>query len=199
MKTKGHLFILSGPSGVGKTAIQDELIARIPKFERVITFTTRKPRPGEKNGVDYHFVDDATFKKMIAGDEFLEWAKVHDHRYGTPRDRVLQKLKDGTNLLMIVDVQGAMSIRGKMPEFHLIFLQPDDPQNLIKHLDARKKITAAEKKLRLANAEKEMSYKDHYDFVVTNKEGRIKDTIKRVEKIILATISESHLIPSRPH
>lgn len=199
MKTKGHLFILSGPSGVGKTVIQQKLLQRVENLERVITFTTRQPRPGEKNGVHYHFVDETTFQDMIRKDAFLEWAKVHDHHYGTPRDHIMDKLQAGTNLLMIVDVQGAMAIREKVPEFHLIFLQPDDPENLLKHLEARKKITEEEKELRLKNARKEMGYRKHYDFVITNKEGRIKDTLIAVEDIILSTIRKPHPQPTKAH
>lgn len=192
MKPKGHLFILSGPSGVGKTVAAQQLLERIPDLERVITFTTRPPRPVEENGVDYHFVDEATFQKMIDEDAFLEWALVHGHRYGTPKHHILQKLAEGRQLLMVIDVQGAMTVRSKLPEFHLIFLQPEVPEDLLHRLQTRKAMTEEEKQLRLANATKEMGYKEQYDFVVTNKEGRLEEAVAELEQIVQGTIKVAH-------
>lgn len=192
MKPKGHLFILSGPSGVGKTVAAQQLLERIPELERVITFTTRPPRPGEENGVDYHFVDEATFQKMIDEDAFLEWALVHGHRYGTPKHHILQKLAEGRQLLMVIDVQGAMNVRSKLPEFHLIFLQPEVPEDLLHRLQTRKAMTEEEKQLRLANATREMGYKEQYDFVVTNKEGRLEEAVAELEQIVQGTIKVAH-------
>lgn len=188
MNPKGHAFILSGPSGVGKTAIYQQLVNRVPGLERVITVTTRQPRPGEKHAVDFFFVDEPTFQKMIADDAFLEWAQVHNNHYGTPKRQVIDKLAAGINILMIIDVQGAMTVRAKMPEVCLIFIQPDDPANLIKHLEERRAIPTEERALRLRNAEIEMGYKKDYNFVITNKEGRMKDTVAEVQKAMLSVI-----------
>lgn len=184
---KGHLFVISGPSGVGKTVIMDRLRKRIPELGRIITYTTREERPGEKNGVHYHFVDEATFRQMVAENDFLEWAQVHAHHYGTPKSDTLKRLDAGEHIGLIVDVQGALNIKKQMPEAVLIFIEPESIDSLEKHLRLRKGMDEADIQRRLTNSRKELEKRTLYDYDVINREGHIDETVRNIAKII-----ESH-------
>ena len=186
---KGHLIVLSGPSGVGKNAVEMRLRKILPSLERVVTYTTRKARPNEKNGIDYHFTTKQHLQDMIDSGEMLEWAVVHDQLYGVNRKDVERMIDEGKILLMIIDVQGAVTVKTKLDDAHLIFLEPESISQLKKHLAKRKKMTDADLKLRLANAEKEMAMRDFYDFAVVNKEGKLDETADQVAKIIKQIIS----------
>ncbi|HEX2922599.1 MAG TPA: guanylate kinase, partial [Chloroflexota bacterium] len=127
----GLLFILSGPSGVGKDAVMARLWAEQFPLHFGVTATTRSPRPGEVPGVDYYFVSETEFRRMVADDEMLEWAEVHCCLYGVPRASVRRYLEAGEDVLLRVDVQGAATIRAKVPEAVLIFLAPPSMDSLI--------------------------------------------------------------------
>lgn len=180
----GHLFIISGPAGVGKTALLERLRKRLPDLAGVITYTARPPRPGEQNGVHYHFVSEGQFKDMIAQDAFLEWALVHKQLYGTPKLDVMDKLNSGVNIALVIDVQGAAAVKKALPETVLIFIEPDHVETLIKHLQTRRYMDEAEKRLRMADASKEMTARDRYDHRVVNREGQLDETVEAVAKII---------------
>lgn len=184
---KGHLFIISGPSGVGKTVIMDRLRKRMPSLGRIITYTTRELRPGEKNGVHYHFVDESTFRNMVAENDFLEWAQVHANHYGTPKSDTIRRMKKGEHLALIIDVQGALTIKQQMPEAVLIFIEPESIDVLEKHLRSRKGMDEADIARRLTNSRKELEKRALYDYSVINREGHIDETVRNIAKII-----ESH-------
>jgi guanylate kinase len=181
---RGLLVVVSGPSGVGK----DSVLERLFKLERTlrysVSYTTRRPRAGEVDGVDYTFVDDAEFDRMAAGDEFLEWASVHGHRSGTGRDRVEAALAAGQDIVLNIDVQGGMAVRKLMPEALLVFLAPPSIEELRRRLSARATEPADEIARRQADAEIEMGYSDQYDAVVVN------DDMDRAAREVLNLIQE---------
>jgi len=167
------LLILAGPAGVGKSTLCDRLVATVPGFERVITATTRPPRPNEVSGRDYHFLTEAQFDARLAADEFLEWAWVHrKYRYGTLKSAVLDRLPH-TSLAANVDVQGVRSIRAAAAALPLlqnrlvtIFVAPDSFAVLRERLQGRGPVSAEELERRLQSAELEMGERYNYDYVI---------------------------------
>ncbi|MDQ5977708.1 MAG: Guanylate kinase [Verrucomicrobiota bacterium] len=167
------LIILAGPAGVGKSTLCERLVTEVPGFERVITATTRPPRPNEVNGRDYHFYSEAEFDAKLAADGFLEWAWVHrKYRYGTPKSSVLDRLPH-TNLVMNVDVQGVRSIRAAAAEIPLlqrclvtIFIAPDSLDVLRERLEGRGPLPAEELARRMQSAELELAERNSYDYVI---------------------------------
>ena len=162
------VFVISGPSGAGKGTLTEILLKRVPSLSRSISATTRRPRPGEINGVDYYFLTDEEFDKHIENGDFLEWAMVHGNRYGTLRSAVENKLAEGKDVVMVIDVQGAASIKRKMPDAVLIFIKPPSIEELVKRLKVRNTETQAELARRIKNAEAEMELAKTYDYVVIN-------------------------------
>lgn len=170
---KTVLLILAGPAGVGKSTLSDRLVAEVPGFERVVTATTRPPRPKEVNGRDYHFLTPAQFDEKLAAGEFLEWAWVHkEARYGTLKSAVLDRLPH-TNLVMNIDVQGVRSVRAAAErdpvlDHHLVtvFVAPDTFDVLRERILGRGPISPEELERRMASAAVEMLEKDSYDHVI---------------------------------
>lgn len=171
--TKTVLLILAGPAGIGKSTLCDRLVAEVPGFERVITATTRSPRPNEQNGRDYHFLTEAEFDARLAAGEFLEWAWVHrKYRYGTLKSAVLDRLPQ-TSLVANVDVQGVRSIRAAAATLPLlrerlvtIFVSPDSLDVLRERLQGRGPVSAEELARRLQSAEIEVAERNSYDYVI---------------------------------
>ena len=171
--TKTVLLILAGPAGVGKSTLCDRLVAEVPGFERVITATTRPPRPNEQNGRDYHFLSEAEFDARLAAHDFLEWAWVHrKFRYGTLKSAVLDRLPH-TSLVANVDVQGVRSIRAAAAQMPLlrerlvtIFVSPDSLEVLRERLQGRGAVTTEELERRLQSAELELAERNSYDYVI---------------------------------
>jgi guanylate kinase len=167
------LVILAGPAGVGKSTLCERLVAEVPGFERVITATTRPPRPNEVPGRDYHFYSEAEFDARLAAGGFLEWAWVHrKFRYGTPRSSVLDRLPH-TNLVMNIDVQGVRSIRAAAaadPALHgrvvSVFVAPDSMDVLRERLLGRGAIAPEELERRMQSAQLELSERFSYDYVI---------------------------------
>ncbi|MBI2497992.1 MAG: guanylate kinase [Opitutae bacterium] len=167
------LLILAGPAGVGKSTLCDRLVATVPGFERVITATTRPPRPNEIDGRDYHFLTEAQFDARLAADDFLEWAWVHrKYRYGTLKSAVLDRLPH-TSLVANLDVQGVRSIRAAAAGLPLlkarlvtIFVAPDSFDVLRERLEGRGPVNAEELERRLQSAELEMADRYNYDYVI---------------------------------
>lgn len=167
------LVVLAGPAGVGKSTLSDRLVAEVPGFERVITATTRPPRPNEINGRDYHFLSEPEFDARLAAGGFLEWAWVHrKFRYGTPKSSVVDRLPH-TNLVMNIDVQGVRSVRAAaatMPELRdrlvTIFVAPDSMEILRQRLEGRGPISEDEMARRLQSATLEMSERFSYDYII---------------------------------
>ncbi|MDI1320404.1 MAG: guanylate kinase [bacterium] len=167
------LLILAGPAGVGKSTLCDRLVATVPGFERVITATTRPPRPNEIDGRDYHFLAEAQFDTRLAANDFLEWAWVHrKYRYGTLKSAVLERLPH-TNLIANLDVQGVRSIRAEAETVPLlkarlvtIFVAPDSFDVLRERLQGRGPVSAEELERRMQSAEQEMGDRYSYDYVI---------------------------------
>lgn len=184
--TSGLLFILSGPSGVGKDAVMARLWEEHFPLHFGVTATTRPPRQGEVEGVDYYFVSEDEFQRMIDADEMLEWAEVHCRRYGVPRASVRRFLQTGEDVLLRVDVQGAATIRSKVPEAVLIFLAPPSMDSLIARLKGRGTETPEQLATRIANAYEEMKRLPEFDYRVENPDGDLADAVDKVKSIVKA-------------
>lgn len=186
---RGVLFVLSGPSGVGKDAVLTALQARHPNFERAITATTRAPRPQETHGIDYLFWNASEFRDHILADDMLEWAEVYSHMYGTPRAGVDAALAEGRSVVLKIDVQGATSVRRAMPDAVLVFLAPPSLEELEHRL--RSRLTDSEEAIarRLSTALHEMQELPLYDYVVVN-----DDLDTAVEELKAVLIAETHRI-----
>ncbi len=168
MKKKACLFIISAPSGTGKSTVVGELLKKNPDLRYSVSYTTRKPRKGEEDGVNYHFVDKKTFKKLIEEDFFAEWANVYGHLYGTPKREILEFLQSGKSIIFDIDVQGGMNLKKCFPNAITIFLTPPSFEVLKKRLSERKTDAPQEISKRLEIARKEMNFKDKYDYCVIN-------------------------------
>jgi guanylate kinase len=180
------LVIISGPSGVGKDTIIDALRERAhdPEYHYVVTCTTRAMRPGEADGVDYHFLDAEAFAAQRTAGGFLEANEVHGNWYGTPRSQVREALADGRDVILKIDVQGAQVVKGKVPGALLIFLIPPSLEDLFQRLRSRATETADELELRQRNAAIELARQEDYDYVVTNETGQVERTAERIDAII---------------
>ena len=180
------LIVLSGLSGVGKDTVLTALRkAGLPVYISV-SATTRPRRPGEKDGADYYFVSTKKFQSMVDADELLEWATVYGHRYGIPREPVRRALKSGQDVIVKIDVQGAATIRKKVPQAVLVFLITISLEELKQRLKKRRTETAAELKLRLKTAEKELDSIPMFDYIVVNREGKVDRAIADINAIITA-------------
>ena len=164
----GRLFVLSGPSGAGKGTLRENALKDIPDLVYSISCTTRHPRDGETDGVQYRFITREDFADRIARDEFLEYAHVHDDMYGTLKADVMNVLNAGKNVLLEIDVQGALQVKAKFPEAVLVFVDVPSIQELERRLRDRHTETESALQTRLANAVKERSLKDKYDYIIVN-------------------------------
>lgn len=166
---QGHLVIVSGPSGVGKTTVAEKLVES-GIVERVVTATTRTPRQHERHGVDYYFLTRQEFQSKIENNEFLEFAEVHRNLYGTPRESVERGLAEGKRLLLTIDVEGARQIRDQARDLPLltIFLLPPSQAELDHRLESRGSETEAEVRTRQETARKELGEQGAYDYQVVN-------------------------------
>jgi guanylate kinase len=166
----GLLTVVSGPSGVGKDSVLQRVFKLDPSLAYSVSYTTRQPRAGEVDGVDYRFVSDSEFDRMVEEGQMLEWANVHGHRSGTGRAQLEKALAEGRSVVLNIDVQGARSVRREMPAAFLLFLVPPNRDELRRRLAARGTEDPAEIARRQADAEIEMGYSDQYDAVVVNED-----------------------------
>lgn len=163
-----RLTVLSGPSGVGKSTVVAHMRKVHPEVWLSVSATTRKPRPGERNGVHYFFVDNEEFDKLIANGELLEWAEFAGNRYGTPRRAVLDRLEAGEPVLLEIDLQGARLVRQSMPEAQLVFLAPPSWDELVRRLTGRGTESQEVIERRLAAAKVELAAEAEFDTTLVN-------------------------------
>jgi len=166
----GILFVISSPSGGGKGTLIRRLLDAVPGVSYSVSWTTRPPRPGEIDGVNYHFVSAEEFERMRAGGGFLEWAVVHGHLYGTARSVVEQDLNEGHDIILEIDVQGAATVRATMSPVVSVFILPPSFEVLRARLAARMTERPEELELRLRNARGEVEQYRHFDYLVLNDE-----------------------------
>jgi len=183
-KKKGLLIVLSGPSGAGKGTICKALMEKEKDLKLSISATTRPPRSGEIEGKNYFFKTEEEFEKMIENDSFLEWAKVYDHYYGTPKDFVLKNLDEGNDVVLEIDIQGALKIKEKFPEGIFIFILPPSMEELKNRIKKRGTETEEEIIKRFKSAYEELNYVSRYNYVVIN--DSIEEAVEKIRAIIIA-------------
>ncbi|MER5863571.1 guanylate kinase [Kitasatospora sp. NPDC002040] len=169
MSERPRLTVLSGPSGVGKSTVVAHLRKQHPELWLSVSVTTRHPRPGEKNGVHYYFVDNDEFEKLIANGELLEWAVFAGNRYGTPRAAVLEKLENGVPVLLEIDLQGARQVRESMSDARLVFLGPPSWDELVRRLTGRGTEPQDVIDRRLEAAKIELAAESEFDTTLVNR------------------------------
>lgn len=167
MKKTGLLFVVSAPAGAGKTTLVERLVREVPAVERSISFTTRKPRGSEVSGKDYHFIDQNLFEEKQKKGDFLESAQVFDHLYGTSKEETEKRLRRGIHVFLVIDTQGAMSLKGKV-DATFIFILPPDEETLRKRLLCRGTDNESQIEKRLSWAKKEMEKAPFYDYTIIN-------------------------------
>lgn len=181
---RGNLFVLSGPSGVGKDAILERILKIVPNLVKSVSYTTRPKRPSEEDGKNYFFVDEKKFKEMIENGEFLEWAVVHGYLYGTPKKMVEDYIKRGMDVILKIDVQGGVNVKKIYNEAKLIFVLPPDFNELKRRLISRETESLEDLNLRLRNAPLEISKISYYDYAIVN--DNLDEAVDMVRCIIYA-------------
>jgi guanylate kinase len=181
---KGHLFVITAPSGTGKSTIIEMVRGNLGEVYYSISHTTRAPREGEVNGVHYHFVSRQAFEKMIQAGEFIEWAVVYDQLYGTSASAVESALSSGKDILLDLDIQGALEVKRQFSESTLIFIFPPSLEVLKERLQNRSMRDNTNIELRMKRAEEEISKCKDYDFLIVNND--LEQSVKEVEAIIIS-------------
>ena len=190
----GNLFVVCAPSGAGKTTLVDALLKHDSNIKLSMSFTTRAPRPGERDGIDYHFVDKATFERMVGDGEFLEHALVHGNYYGTSKRWIDQELAGDHDVLLEIDWQGAAQVRRLFPRMTGIFILPPSLAELRRRLEGRGKDAAEVIARRLSNASEEISHVLEFEYIIVNErfESALDDLIAIVRAARLARVQQSH-------
>lgn len=173
MKAHGHLFVITAPSGAGKSSLISALMKDDPSLKLSISYTTRAPRPGEQDGREYHFVDDATFLRMREQGEFLESAEVHGYRYGTSKRVIREALARGDDLILEIDWQGARQVRSLHPQCVGIFILPPSVEELERRMRSRGQDSDAVIRRRLDNAREELLHAEEFKYAIINKDFEI--------------------------
>ena len=190
---KGLLIVISAPSGTGKSTVVRRLLARMPRLIHSVSCTTRAPRTGETDGVDYHFVTEKEFEHRIQRGYFLEWAKVHDASYGTPRRPIDDAIARGMGILLDIDVQGGMAIKQAFPDALTIFLLPPSLTILEERLKDRATDNRETMRVRLENAKGEMAYQNRYDDRVVNDD--LDRAVESIERLITSRLGSQGSTP----
>jgi len=181
---KGSLFVFSGPSGVGKGTVLENLLDNYKEVVYSISATTRPRREGEMDGEDYFFLSDEIFFEMVKENKFIEWAKVHDNYYGTPRDFVDKTLEDGKDIILEIDIQGAKMVRNNYPDAVYIFLSPPSMEELENRLNKRGTENEKNKAIRLRNAQIELREKEKYNYQIIN--DNLNEAVDKLRSILIA-------------
>lgn len=181
VETTGFLIVLSGPSGAGKNSVMNAVFPTIPNLKYSISVTTRPPRPGEVDAVNYFFRTEAEFDEMLKADHLLEWATFVGYRYGTPKSFVYEQIKMGNAVIMDIDIQGAAQIREKMPEAVFVFLLPPTPEELSRRLKLRGSDSEDVIKRRLAKSQEEIKHIVDYDYFIVNDDlGKAAEQLRQI-------------------
>ena len=181
---QGCLIVVSGPSGTGKGTVCASLLTAHPEIAYSISATTRQPRDGERNGVNYYFLEKPAFERMIADGELLEWAEVYGHYYGTPLRPIREKLADGQDILLEIDTQGALKVQEKCPDGIFIFLLPPSLTELERRIRGRGTEDEKELARRLAAAQKEIDVAHRYRYAVVN--DKVDTAVAKIAAILTA-------------
>lgn len=180
--SKGKLIVISGPSGAGKGTVIKAVLQQAKNVALSVSCTTRAPRPGEVDGVDYYYISKEDFQRMIERDGFLEYESFFDNSYGTPREPVERKMAEGTSIILEIDVKGGMHVKEKMPEAELVFIAPPSMEVLRQRLVGRNTETPEQVEKRTQRAFEEMKYQPQYDHVVVNDD--LAQAVQQVVDII---------------
>lgn len=186
---KGNLFVLSGPSGVGKGTVLERLLENYDGIDFSTSVTTREKRPGEIDGEDYFFISVEDFFQMVEEKKFIEWAQVHNNYYGTPKEYVEETLEKGKDIILDIDIQGARVVNKLYPEAIFVFLVPPSLTELESRLDKRGTEDKNSKEVRLKNARDELAEINKYDYQIIN--DKLDETVRILKAIIIA---EKHRI-----
>lgn len=196
---KGLLFVVSAPSGTGKTTLVEKLVQRVPDVVMSRSYTSRAPRPSETNGVDYNFIDEKRFSSMVSAGEFLEWANVFGHRYGTAAGDTDRKQREGRDVVLVIDVQGARQIREREVNVVTIFVLPPSFRELEARLRQRSGTNVTEIKLRqrLETARREVAESTNYDYLIVNED--LDHCVSRLESIVISerlktAVADAHVM-----
>ncbi|MGB2705955.1 MAG: guanylate kinase [Candidatus Omnitrophota bacterium] len=192
---KGRIFVVSAPSGCGKTTICKRVLKRVKNLAPSVSATTRRSRRGEKNKKDYYFISRERFKKEIKKGNFLEWEENFGHLYGTPKRPVLKKTREGKNLLLSIDVKGAMQVKKKFPDAIFIFIKPPSLKELSCRLKNRHTDRDAEIKTRLKIAKKELEDASKYNYIAVN--DKLENAVNKVVSIINREVKSDLHSPGR--
>jgi guanylate kinase len=181
----GNVFVVSAPSGAGKSTLAQRLVHTVPDLIFSISFTTRKPRPGEVDGRDYFFIDDDRFEAMVREDGFVEWVQVYGHRYGTGRDWLNGVLASGRDVLLDIETTGALNLRRAIPDACMIFILPPSASALEQRLRSRGKDSDEQIGIRLKHARHEMELYHAYDYLILNDDLEL--AYQQLEGVVHAT------------
>lgn len=187
-KHAGKLFVFSGPSGAGKGTICKRLLEEVDELAVSVSMTTRAPRNGEVDGVSYYFTEKEAFEENIAKGKLLEYAEVYGNYYGTPKEPVIEKLQAGIDVILEIDMQGALKVKENYPDGVFVFILPPSMSILRKRLTGRGTETKEAIELRLGETLKELSYIEKYDYCVVN--GELEEAVARAKAIIMAEHSK---------
>ncbi|WP_131918317.1 guanylate kinase [Heliophilum fasciatum] len=187
---RGVLFVLSGPSGAGKGTLCRNLLQQQAGLQLSVSATTRQPRTGEQDGIHYHFLQHEDFVRQIEAQAFLEYAQVYDHYYGTPRTHVVEALQAGRDVLLEIDIQGALQVKASYPEAALIFVAPPSLEELSRRIYTRGTDSPEVIRKRLALASSELTYIDRYDYCVVNDD--VEKATARLQAILHAEKCRIH-------
>lgn len=191
-KTKGSLFVVSAPSGSGKTTLCKKVVSILPNLDFSVSYTTRSPRPGEINEIDYIFINREKFISMIEQGKFIEWAEVHDELYGTSKESLEKLINSGRDVILDIDVQGAMQIKNKVKGGIFIFVLPPSLEILRKRLQKRSTDTSDMVEKRINRAISEIKNYTEYDYVIIN--DALEDALEELKSIVISQRAKAEMI-----